>query len=217
MQPDAEAFVGALRPAVRKAASIARALEGRVRNRPKSGEASDAKAALTLADSAAQEAILIPLHAGFPGLGLVAEEDTPSVGRFPARSDARVVVDPIDGTLRSYLDGSGPYAVMVGLSVAGQYEAALVGLPREDLYFDAVRGQGAQVATAAGRPHPVELDPAGRRVMISYDAPPAAAAYLLKRDYQPVPGCGGAIAVAPCIPGFCGGLRLANRPQGISP
>ena len=60
--PAPDDFIGALAPALRQAASIARALEGRVANRPKRGEASAVKAALTVADTAAQEALLVPLY-----------------------------------------------------------------------------------------------------------------------------------------------------------
>jgi hypothetical protein len=183
-RPDPNAFVRVLSPALRQAASIARALEGRVRNRPKRGEASDVKAALTLADSAAQEALLVPLLEHFPEVTLEAEEDTPSVSRFPAHGEARVVIDPIDGTLRSYLDGRGPYAVMVGLAIEGRYEAALLALPREGIFLEAVRGRGARMSRAG-------------------------------REMRPY-GCGGAIAVAPLIPGVCAGLRIAATQEGVS-
>jgi len=216
MRPDGEVFVRNLRPAVRAACSIARALEGRVQNRPKLGEATDVKAAMTLADSAAQEAILVPLYEHFPDVGLAAEEETATAQRFPDRKDPVVVVDPIDGTLRSYLDGLGPYAVMVGLGVKGRYEAALVGLPREDLLFEAVRGRGAWMASRSSEPAPIRLDAQARRVMLSYGAPESALAYLRERGYEPVLGCGGAISVAPCVPGICAGVRFANRPEGIS-
>ena len=63
----------------------------------------------------------------------------------------------------------------------------------------------------------VPLDAQARRVMISYEAPEPAVSYLRDRGYEPVEGCGGAIAVAPCLPGFCAGLRFARRPEGISP
>jgi fructose-1,6-bisphosphatase/inositol monophosphatase family enzyme len=216
MRPDGESFVRALRPALRAAASIARALEGRVQKRQKRGEATDVKAAMTLADVAAQEAILVPLYERFPDVGLAAEEETATARRFPDREDPIVVVDPIDGTLRSYLDGLGPYAVMVGLGVEARYEAALVALPREDLFFEAVRGRGARMASRSEEPGPIRFDPEARRVMISYGAPPSALDHLRDRGYEPVSGCGGAISVAPCVPGFCAGLRFANRPQGIS-
>lgn len=218
MRPDGEAFVRALRPALRQAAAIARALEGRVRNRPKEGEASAAKAALTIADCAAQEAILVPLHDRFPGVRLAAEEDTPTVARFPARGEALVVVDPIDGTLRAYLDGAGPYAVMVGLAVAGRYEAALVALPREGLFFDAVRGRGAWLAEGDAEPRRARLAAAGgRRVLLSFEAPGAVREALAARGFEVALGCGGAIAVAPCLPGFCAGVRVATTRYGVSP
>ena len=51
-------FISALAPALQQAASIARSLEGRVANRPKTGESTAAKAALTIADTACQEALL---------------------------------------------------------------------------------------------------------------------------------------------------------------
>ncbi len=54
-------FVKAMSPALRTAASIARSLEGRVTNRPKDGESTAIKAALTEADTSAQEALLAPL------------------------------------------------------------------------------------------------------------------------------------------------------------
>jgi fructose-1,6-bisphosphatase/inositol monophosphatase family enzyme len=217
MRPDGEAFVRALRPALRQAAAIARALEGRVRNRPKEGEASAAKAALTIADCAAQEAILVPLHDRFPGVRVAAEEDTPTVGRFPLRGEALVVVDPIDGTLRAYLDGAGPYAVMVGLAVGDRYEAALVALPREELFFDAVRGREAWLARGDSEPEPARLSPGGRRVMLSFEAPDALREALVARGFEVALGCGGAIAVAPCLPGFCAGVRVATGEHGLSP
>jgi hypothetical protein len=221
MRPEGEVFVRTLRPALRAACSIARALEGRVQNRPKLGEATDVKAAMTLADSAAQEAILVPLYEHYPDVGLAAEEETATAQRFPDRKDPIVVVDPIDGTLRSYLDGLGPYAVMVGLGVKGRYEAALVGLPREDLFFEAVLGRGASMASRDSELAPIRLgadrlDTDARRVMLSYGAPESAFEYLRARGYEPILGCGGAIAVAPCVPGFCAGVRFANRPEGIS-
>ena len=126
---DPEAFVRALAPALRQSASIARALEGRVANRPKRGEATPVKAALTIADTASQEALLVPLFEHFPSVRLAAEEDTPSTACFARSGPELVVIDPIDGTLRFYLEGRGPYAVMIGLARDGAYDAALVALP----------------------------------------------------------------------------------------
>jgi fructose-1,6-bisphosphatase/inositol monophosphatase family enzyme len=209
-------FVQLLLPAVRHAAVIARDLEGRVANRPKRREASPAKAALTEADSAAQEAILVPLLEHFPGVGLRAEEDTPSVEEFPENEKRFVVVDPIDGTLRSYLEGAGPYSVMVGLCVEQRFEAALVALPREGLLFDGLGGGGARISRPGGEPRPLRAAGVGTRVIVSHETPPAVQDRLRERGFEVVFGCGGAISVAPLIPGVRAGLRLPGRSSGVS-
>ena len=217
MQDDvAQSFVRLLEPALRQAAGIARALEGRVENRPKAGALSPAKAALTVADTATQEALLVPLGEHFPGVRVEAEEDTPGIRRFPQESDSLVVVDPIDGTLRFYLEGGGPYAILVGLAVRDRYEAALVALPREGLFLDAVRGGPARIAGVGEAPRPARPSGDGTRVLVSHDMPGGVCDRLRERGYRPEPACGGAIAVAPLVPGCCGGLRRVATPAGIS-
>ncbi|MDX1650341.1 MAG: inositol monophosphatase family protein, partial [Myxococcota bacterium] len=200
---DPRVFVEVLGPALRQAAAVARALEGRVPNRPKEGADSDVKAALTLADSAAQEALLSALQERFPQVALRAEEDTPGVAAFPAEEPGRplVVIDPIDGTLHSYLEHRGPYAVMVGLAVTGRYQAALVALPREGLFFDGVRGGPARRTRPRGEARPVRAAADGNAVLVSHEMPGRVRERILERGLAPVSGCGGAISVAPLIPG----------------
>jgi hypothetical protein len=212
--PASDDFARALASALRQSASIARALEGRVSNRPKAGEATPVKAALTIADTASQEALLVALLEHFPGVRIEAEEDTPSVHRFPDEGNALVVVDPIDGTLRFYLEGRGPYAVMIGLAVDDVYQAALVALPREELYLQAVRGGGARVARGEGAPEVARVEASGRNVYVSHDLPEPAAEVLRASGLELVPASGGAIAVAPLVPGVRAGLRLV---RGASP
>ncbi len=212
-QTDPEAFVRALAPALRQSASIARALEGRVANRPKPGEATAVKAALTIADTASQEALLVPLLEHFPTVRLAAEEDTPSTILFASEGPELVVIDPIDGTLRFYLEGAGPYAVMIGLARERVYEAALVALPRDELYFDAVRGRGARVAQRGSPPRSARAESTGKRVYVSHEVPETARECLRRRGFEVVPACGGAIAVAPLVPGACAGLRIVFEPE----
>lgn len=215
--PQPSEFVKALAPAVRRAATIARDFEGRVPNHPKAGESTAVKAALTIADTASQEALLDVLFENFPGVCLRAEEDTPTVARFPEHAPASVVIDPIDGTLRCYLEGRGAYAVMVGLAVENEYQAALVALPREGYLFHAARGAGANAATGDEPAQPVVLGGGGDRVFVSYELPPAAADVLRKRGFEPVVASGGAISVAPLIPGVRAGIRVAtNEPPNVS-
>lgn len=216
--PSPDAFVRVLAPALQQASSIACSLEGRVANQPKLGEATAVKAALTGADTASQEALLAPLFENFPNVQLEAEEDTPSVRLFTSTSDSLVVIDPIDGTLRFYLEAAGPYAVMIGLAHAGEYVAGLVALPREKLFFQAVRGGGAHVTIGDGSTQPIRIsEPTGNRVLVSHDLPDPVIARLQDRGYDVRPAAGGAISVAPLIPGVRAGLRLArHNPEGVS-
>lgn len=214
--PTPAEFVAALRPALRQAAAIARALEGRVRNEPKRGELRAAKAALTIADTASQEAILVPLYERFPDVSIEAEEDTATAARFPEGAPTLVVVDPIDGTLHCYLGRRGPYAVMAGLARDDRYEAALVALPREQVFLDATRGGGAHRSVANGAPEPARADADGDRVLVSPELPDPMRRRLVKRGYRALPASGGAIAVAPLLPGVRAGLRVVVGRKSIS-
>lgn len=206
------AFVRVLAPAMAQAAAIASALEGRVPNVPKPGAATAVKAALTIADTASQETLLIPLAREFGAARLEAEEDTSSVALFDGSNDRqRIVIDPIDGTLHFYLGGAGPYAVMAGLAIDGRYEAALVALPREGWVFEAVRRGGAQRAQPAQAPRePATLARDGDTLLLSDGVPDVMADRLVARGFVVRRACGGAVAVAPLLPGIRGGLRIAK-------
>jgi len=210
------AFVEDLWAAIHQAAAIARSLEGRVANHPKTGEESAVKAALTIADTAAQEALLVPLLRRFSDVRLEAEEDTETVGRFSGERDARVVIDPIDGTLRSYLKGDGPYAVMAGLDIEDRYQAMILALPRERLFIRSCEGEGAALAVGDALPEPVRATADGDTVMVSYDLPEAVGARLRERGWKLREGCGGALAVAPLLPGVVGAVRVPS-PRPLSP
>jgi len=217
LKPEPSEFVKVVGPSLRRAACLARELEGRVANRPKTGEASDIKAALTVADTQAQEVLLAALIEAFPYVGLRAEEDTPSVARFRENPDASVVIDPIDGTLHFYLERAGPYGVMIGLALDNEYAAGLVALPREGYQFEAVRGGGCRFAQGDEPSRPLAVDGSGSVVMVSHDLQAESVEVLRSHGFEVVPACGGAISVAPLIPGVCAGLRVAtNDPPNVS-
>jgi hypothetical protein len=209
-------FAALLAPGVRQAARIARSLEGCVPNLPKAGESTAVKQALTSADTQCQEALLTTLEAHFPDVSLAAEEDTPRVARFSTGSEALVIIDPIDGTLHSYLEGQGPYAVMIGLVVAGQYTAGLVALPREGLLFGATRGGGAWSLRGDGPAREISAAADGNRILVSHEMPVPVTEHLTRNGYEVVPACGGAVAVAPLLLGVRAGLRYAPGNLGIS-
>jgi fructose-1,6-bisphosphatase/inositol monophosphatase family enzyme len=215
----AQAFIEDLTPAVRQAAISARDFEAKAENLPKEGEATAVKAALTLADTECQEIILKALLPRFRHVALEAEEDTASVVAFRQEGPELVVLDPIDGTLRSYLEKKGPYGIMVGIASNGAYDAALVSLPREELIFAAVRGEGAQRAQGEAELSSATVDAnpgqSGRRILVSYEMPEEVVQYLEGLDFQVGYGCGGALAVATLIPGVCGSLRWCPE-KGVS-
>lgn len=219
-------FVETLLPAFEQAAAIAAALQGHVSNHPKTSEASEVKAALTIADTAAQEAILVPLIDGFSDCRLEAEEDTPSVDRFRETDPRqRIVIDPVDGTLRFYLGGGGPYAMMAGWAVDAVYRAALVALPTENVLFAAAAGSGTRAAALpipdgalTSRAVAVTSDANARGILVSDTTPSEIQEALRAGGFEPRLASGGAISVAPLLPGVAAGLRFANNTsaQGIS-
>lgn len=219
--PSPERFLELLVPAAGEAAALARRLEGRVANRPKAGETSPAKSALTDADTACQEVLLRALLPDFAGAELEAEEDTPAVAAFSGGGPGRVVVDPIDGTLRAYLEGRGPYAIMAGLEVSGRFEAGVVALPREGLLFAARRGAGARAARIGGDGRVESMAPCrargrGRRVLVSHEMPASVRARLRASGLRVEEGSGGALAVAPLLDDVRAGLRRGTAPGGVS-
>jgi len=209
--PTPDEFVRTLSPALDQAAAIAAALQGRVPNVPKAGEATPVKASLTIADTAAQEALLVPLLARFRAARLEAEEETHSVELFTGAAPAhRIVVDPIDGTLHFYLAGRGLYAVMAGFAVDDRYQAALVALPREGLRFDTVRGRTPRRGWLGGALEPARCTASGDKLLLSDGVPEAIEARLRADGFAIERACGGAVALAPLVPGVRGGLRVSK-------
>ena len=215
---DPQAFVRSLRGAIAQAATRAREIEGSATNSPKDRETTAEKQALTQADLECQEILLRALLENAPSVRLQAEEDTPSCELFAdSRSESVVVIDPIDGTLHSFLQGEGPYAILVGLVVRGVYRAGLVALPREGLFFGGAVGGGATWNRARGDERPARIRTQGNRVLVSHGMPEPVCIELQARGFDVVFGCGGAVSVAPLIPGIRAGARYAAGSMGISP
>jgi hypothetical protein len=191
-------------------------LEGNVHNRPKAGEITPEKAALTDGDCVSQEILLVALNDRFPHVTLDVEEDTPSVGLFaqkPGRD--RVVIDPIDGTLR-YLLGDGRYAILVGLERDERVEASLIGLPQTDVLIRAVRGDGTEISRSGGPFEPVRAEARGAELYVSHSLDPELARSLDARGYKRVTSAGAGIAVAPLLDDVCAGVRIMDGPAGMS-
>jgi myo-inositol-1(or 4)-monophosphatase len=93
---------------------------------------------VTVADRAAEDAILRIVRARFPDHAVIAEESEPA-GAAPGY---RWYIDPLDGTT-NYIHGYPLFGVSVGLADARGMRAAAVFDPVRDEMFTAARGQGA--------------------------------------------------------------------------
>ena len=209
-------FLQAGIPAVLRASALARSLEGTATNVPKLKEISPVKAAMTLADSETQEVILLSLRERFSSAQLLAEEDTSSVSSFSEQGEETIVLDPIDGTFHGYLGGEGPYSTNLGLVKEGRYSVSIVSLPREHLIFY-VSSEGApKIQEATGAPRLARVTSKGRGIFVSQYVPDSVRTALSEKGYEPTFGSGGAISVAPLVPGVVAGLRVSPSAEGVS-
>ena len=75
---------------------------------------------------------------------------------------------------------------------------------------------GSRISVSAPS-RPVRVEASGQRIFVSHDLPEAARASLLARGFEPVSASGGAIAVAPLVPGVRAGLRwVRGKGVGVS-
>jgi 3'(2'), 5'-bisphosphate nucleotidase len=97
---------------------------------------------VTEADYAANRIIVEALGREFPGDGLLSEETTDTGERL--RRERVWIVDPLDGT-NGFIDGTGDFAVQIGLAEAGKAVIGVVYLPLADVMYWAARDAGAWV------------------------------------------------------------------------
>ncbi|MFO7654961.1 MAG: inositol monophosphatase family protein [Candidatus Krumholzibacteriia bacterium] len=166
-------FLHAFRLAALQAGAVARRLQGEIAALQKSGERSPEGAALTAADLATQDLILLLLQSEFPDLAVDAEEDTATRDLFQPEGTGRpvCVVDPIDGTY-NYARGSRDYAVMGGWLRDEAFQAAVVHFPawgesERGHTFWGSRGGGAWFQEGDGPPLPARLDAPRNRILVA--------------------------------------------------
>jgi len=147
-----ERFLSVFRLAARQAGSVARHLQGEVTVHEKEGATTPESAALSAADLATQDVILLLMREAFADLAADAEEETTARALFSPEASGRplLVVDPIDGSY-NYLRGSRDYAVMGGWLREGRFRAALVHFPAWKRTF---WGQGDQAWQQEGDADP---------------------------------------------------------------
>lgn len=106
-------------------------------------------AALTDADLAIQNLVEVVLLGTFPQIRFYGEEHEQSRNTKYFRSielgeqdDYLVTLDPIDGT-RFYLDGHSNYQIILSVLNVDDFEAVIAISPAQNIYFYALRGEGA--------------------------------------------------------------------------
>ena len=140
---DAQRFVQTMLLATEQAGAVARHLQGNVLAGEKSDMGSPEAAAVSVADLATQDVLLLALHHALPEAAVDAEEATEAVALFPPPGPERplAVLDPIDGSL-NYLDLSVDYAVMAAWLEHGVYRAAVVHFPAWGETYWGIEGGG---------------------------------------------------------------------------
>jgi 3'(2'), 5'-bisphosphate nucleotidase len=114
---------------------------------------------VTAADHAANGIIVDALRHEFPGDAILSEEAHDSPDRL--QRERVWIVDPLDGT-KEFLACNGEFAVMIGLTVAGEAVLGVVYLPDSEVSYTAIRGDGAYAHSADGRVRRLERSDAPR-------------------------------------------------------
>lgn len=97
---------------------------------------------VTQADRAINDLIVRALREAFPSDGILAEESFDDARRLDCE---RVwMIDPLDGT-KGFIEGSGDFAVQIGLAVEGRALLGVLYAPASDVLYWAAPGEGAWV------------------------------------------------------------------------
>lgn len=148
-------------------------------------------AALTDADLAIQNLVEIVLLGTFPQIRFYGEEHEQSRNTKYFRStalgpqdDYLVTLDPIDGT-KFYLDGHSNYQIILSILNADDFEAVLAISPNQNIYFYALRGEGAFSGTLGMELEdcsPLQLTSSNKTVLLGWGMSDLAPA--LKDQYE---------------------------------
>ncbi len=107
---------------------------------------------VTIADRAADAAIMEILSAKVPGIPIVSEENEAAQG--PAPAGPFFLIDPLDGT-RGFIEGSDEYTVNVALIEGGVPTLGVILVPRwAELYW--VSAEGKAMTSRDGHPAVIE-------------------------------------------------------------
>ena len=98
---------------------------------------------VTIADKAAEQAIIDIILKAYPSHHIIAEESGYHPGLNP-QNELSWVIDPLDGTM-NFVHGFPQFAVSIGVKLKNQLEHAIIYDPLSHDLFTASRGSGAQL------------------------------------------------------------------------
>ncbi|MEH2286892.1 inositol monophosphatase family protein [Nostoc sp.] len=148
--PTTRLILETLLPHLKVAAAYAHFLQPKIAALPAKKQGNNFfSAALTDADVAIQNLIEVVLLATFPDTRFYGEEYESSnntkyfrATELGSEGDYLVTLDPIDGT-KFYMDGHSNYQIILSILNADDFEAVIAISPAQNIYFYALRGEGA--------------------------------------------------------------------------
>jgi len=211
-------FIEVFRAAALQAGAVARRLQGEIRPRSKEGDNPESEA-LSAADLASQDVLLLRLADAFPHAAVDAEEDTQTARLFPppAPEQPLIVVDPIDGSL-NYLRGAKAYAVMAAWIAGGQYLASVIYFPAWRIMYWAEAHKGCYRQRDGGTPEPAAWTNLPRRILVPPRTPQAARRRLQALGFDvKVSHCSAVDSAGPALGRAVGsaGLLAPDRRRAI--
>ncbi|MEH2087351.1 inositol monophosphatase family protein [Nostoc sp.] len=148
--PTTRLILETLLPHLKVAAAYANFLQPKIAALPAKEQANNFfSAALTDADVAIQNLVEVVLLGTFPDIRFYGEEYESSnntkyfrATELGSEGDYLVTLDPIDGT-KFYMDGHSNYQIILSILNADEFEAVIAISPAQNIYFYALRGEGA--------------------------------------------------------------------------
>ncbi|MBC1220841.1 inositol monophosphatase family protein [Nostoc sp. UCD121] len=148
--PTTRLILETLLPHLKVAAAYAHFLQPKIAALPAKGEGNNFfSAALTDADVAIQNLVEVVLLGTFPNIRFYGEEYASSnntkyfrATELGSEGDYLVTLDPIDGT-KFYMDGHSNYQIILSILNSDDFEAVIAISPAQNIYFYALRGEGA--------------------------------------------------------------------------
>ncbi|MBW4617089.1 MAG: inositol monophosphatase family protein [Desmonostoc vinosum HA7617-LM4] len=190
-RPTTRLILETLLPHLRVAAAYARSLQPKIAVLPAKGADNFFAAALTDADLAIQNLVEVVLLGCFPDIRFYGEEYENSrntkyfrATELGSAGDYLVTLDPIDGT-QFYMDGHSNYQIILSILNSDDFEAVLAISPAQNIYFYALRGEGAFRGTLEMNLEactPMQITSAHPTVLLGWGM--SAIAIALKEHYQ---------------------------------